>query len=182
MSLKGFIKIKVGSRLLKKRAQKIVRLKQFSNFETAKNIAVLFDATSTDNYTTARFLSKYLIDNKIKFKGIGFAKPYDAQEQPSAYSGITLFTENDFFLSGRVKNDALKEFLKTEFDMLIDLHQKPNYFIEAVNAFSLAKMKIGLKHNDMGFYDFMINFNQEEANSEDFIEQIKHYLNIIKTQ
>lgn len=182
MSLKGFIKVKIGSRLLYKRAKKMVRVKQFSNFETAKNIAVLFDATSTDNYTTARFLTIYLIDNKIKFKGLGFAKPYDAQEQPSTFSGITLFTENDFSISGAVNNDALKEFLKTEFDMLIDLHQKPNYFIEAINALSLAKMKIGLKHKDMGFYDFMIDINENEANSEVFIEQIKHYLNIIKTQ
>lgn len=182
MSLKVIIKIKIGSRLLKKRAKKIVRVKQFSNLETAKNVAVLFDATSTDNYTTTRFLSKFLIDNKIKFRGLGFAKPYDAQEQPSAYSGITLFTEKDFSISGAINNDALKEFLKTEFDMLIDLHQKPNYFIEAVNAFSLAKMKIGLKHKDLGFYDFMINLNEEDANSEAFIEQIKYYLNIIKTQ
>jgi len=181
MSLKGLIKIKIGSRLLEKRANKIVRCKQFSNLETAKNIAVLFDATNTDNYTTARFLSKYLIDNKIKFRGLGFAKPYDAQEQPSAYSGITLFTENDFSISGSIASDAIIEFIRTEFDMLIDLHQKNNYYIEAINAFSMEKMKLGLKHKDIGFYDFMIDLNEEEANSETFIEQIKHYLNIIKT-
>jgi hypothetical protein len=45
----------------------------------------------------------------------------------------------------------------------------------------MAKMKLGLKHKDIGFYDFMIDLNEEEANSETFIEQIKHYLNIIKT-
>ncbi|MGQ9846147.1 MAG: DUF6913 domain-containing protein [Bacteroidales bacterium] len=182
MSLKRIIKIKIGRFLLNKRAKKIVRTKQFSNFETAKNIAVLFDATSTDNYTTARFLLKYFIDNKIKFKGFGFANPYDAQEQSSAYSGITFFTEDNFSLTGAVINDAVKEFLKTEFDILIDLHQKPNYFIEAINAFSVAKMKLGLKHNDTGFYDFMIDLNKEEANSEVFVEHIKHYLNIIKTK
>lgn len=182
MSLKSIIKINFGNQLLKKRVKKIVRVKKFSNFETAKNVAVLFDATNLDNYTTTRFLAKYLIDNKIKFKGLGFVKSYDVQEQPLPYSGITFFSENDFSITGAVSNNLLKEFIKTEFDLLIDLHQKPNYFIDVINALSVAKMKLGLKHNDKGFYDFMINLNQEETNSEAFIEQIKHYLNIIKAK
>ncbi len=180
MSLKGYIKSYAGKKMLKGRAQKIQRLKAFSNLETAKCIAVLFDATDTDNYTTARFLSKYLLENKIKFRGLGFAKPYDAEEPPSAYSGINLFTEKDFSIMGLPVDDALTEFIRYDYDMLIDIHQNQNYFIEAVNAFSMAKMKLGLKNKDAGYYDFMIDLQNGDSSSEAFIEHLKYYLNIIK--
>jgi len=181
MSLKGYIKIKLGSLWLPKRAAKVVRTKIFSNFETARNIAVLFDATDTDNNTCARFLTNFFIENKIKFRALGFAKPYDVEDTTSAYSNTSFFTENSFDLTGVPVESVLEEFIRTDFDILIDINIKPNYFINAVVALSEAKMKLGLRQNDKGYYDFMIDLNDNSFNCELFVEQLKHYLKIIKT-
>lgn len=180
MSLKEVIKSYIGNKLLKRRAQKISRQKVFSNLKTAKCIAVLFDATDIDNYVALRFFAKYLSENKIKFKTLGFSKSYDTEEPPLSYSAIKLFSEKDFSILGLPIDIDLIEFINTDFDMLIDLHRNQNYFIEAVNALSMAKMKLGLKKNDIGYYDFMIDLKDSDLSSEAFIEHLKYYLNIIK--
>jgi len=181
MSLKGYIKIKIGSLLLTKRATKVVRTKAFSNFETARNIAVLFDATDTDNNTCARFLTNYFIENKIRFRALGFAKPYDVEDTTSVYSNTLFFTEKSFGITGLPIKEDLDDFMHTDFDILINICFKQNYFINSVVALSVAKMKLGLRQNDVDYYDFMIDLNDEPFNCELFIEQLKHYLKIIKT-
>ncbi len=180
MGLRDIIKTNTGKQFLPHRAKKIIRTRAFYNFETARSIGILFDATQTENYTTTRFLAKYLQENKIKFRGMGYARPYDLEELVISYTGLSFFTEKEFSLLGNPNSDPLIDFIDTDFDMLIDLHVKPNYYLDAINALSVAQMKLGLKNNDNGYYDFMIKLN-DPVNSEAFVEQLKHYLNIIKS-
>ena len=179
MGLNKFIKIKLGKLTLKGSTRYIVRKKEFNNFETAKILGIIFDATQTDQYTSARFLSNYLNEKKIKCRCLGFLKPQDITEAPSTFSGFAFVSEKDFNIFGKPNNSLVLDYCKIDFDILIDLHIKENYFIEAVLALSVAKMKIGLKNNDKGYYDLMIDLN-EPITSERMVEQIKIYLNKIK--
>jgi hypothetical protein len=180
MGLSDILKTNIGKKMLPYRAKKITRVRAFSNFESARSIGILFDATQTENYTTARFLAKYLQENKIKFRGMGYARPYDMEELVISYTGLSFFTEKEFSFSGIPVSPPVVDFCNSDFDMMIDLHVKPNYYLDALNAFSVAKMKLGLKNKDNGYYDFMIELT-EPINSEAFVEQLKHYLSIIKT-
>lgn len=178
-TLKTFIQTKIGYSLLKKRSASVYRNKMFSNFSSAKTLAVIFDASNVDESTNVRLLSKFCIENKLKFRALGFIKSFEQTEQFTLYTGLSYFSEKDFNLSGLPISGELNDFLETPFDILIDLHRKPIYFLDVILALSHAKMKLGIKQNDKGFYDFMIDIDNN--NLDYFVEQIKHYLNIIKT-
>lgn len=179
MGLNKVIKIKFGKTTIKKSTRNIVRKKAFFNFDTAKTVVVIFDAIQTEDYTAARFLCNYLSAKKIKCRCLGFLKPHDIVDAPSGFSDFTFFSEKDFNIFGKPKSSTIVNFCQNEFDILIDLHVKENYFIDAIAAYSVARMKIGLKNNDKGFYDFMIDLN-EPITTERMVEQLKIYLNNIK--
>ncbi len=179
MRLNKYIKIKLGKITLKNSSRLIFRRKAFHNFETAKTIGIVFDSIQTEQYTSARFLSNFLTEKKIKYRCLGFLKPHDISETASNFTGFAFFSEKDFNFFGKPNKSIVLDFCRTEFDILIDLHPKENYFIDAIMAFSVAKMKVGLKNNDKGFYDLMINLD-DPVTSERMIEQIKIYLNNIK--
>ncbi len=179
MSVKTIIKVTLGKRLLNKRTRFLVRNKAFYNFQTAKSIAIFFNANFTEEYTVARFLSNYLCERKIKTRCLGFLKPQDVKEAPTTFSGFSFFSEKDFSITGMPQSGTVMEFCTTSFDILIDLHVAENYFIDALVAYSVAKMKIGIKNNDKGYYDFMIDLTGHSVTVERVVEEIKHYLNTI---
>ncbi|MCX7862236.1 MAG: hypothetical protein N2449_04515 [Bacteroidales bacterium] len=180
MGLATIIKTKIGSYTLNKISLQRNRKKLFFNFETAKTVAIVFDATSNQEYTAARFLSNYMLEKRIRYRCIGFLKPHDVPESGTGSLGFTFFTEKDFSITGKPLSATVIEFCNNEFDILIDLHLINNFFIDAVVAFSLAHMKIGLTKHDKGFYDFMLQLH-EPIDAENMIEHIKTYMNIIKT-
>jgi hypothetical protein len=182
MGITTIIKSAIGQYTVRKKAKNLIRQKRYYNFESAKSIGIIFDATNTDNYSGARFLSKYLNERKIKCNSLGFLKPHDISDESSLslLSGFSFFSEKDFNIFGNIKNPLVQQFCKNQFNILIDLHTKSNYFIEAIVALSDASMKVGLKSVDKGYYDFIFEMN-EPFLVEELIEQIKIYLNQIKT-
>ncbi len=179
MSLKTIIKVSLGKRLLARRTKSVVRNKSFFNFDTARSVAIFFDATNTEEYTAARFLCNYLNERKIKTRCLGFLKPQDMDENPSTFTGFSFFSENDFSFTGMPTGAVVLEFCNTDFDILIDINIGDNYFLDALVAYSIAKMKIGLKKADKGYYDFMIDIPAETVSVEQLVEEIKRYLNKI---
>ncbi len=180
MGLAAIIKQTLGKQFIKKMPKWRIRNKMFYNFETARFIAIVFDATSSEEYTSARFLCNYFIGNKIKCRCLGFLKPQDTREGVSGSMGFSFFTEKDFTITGKPGSLTILEFCNAEFDILIDLHVNENYFIDAIVGFSIAHMKIGLLKHDRGFYDFMLEL-KEPVNTDVMINQLKWYMNQIKT-
>lgn len=180
MGVATIIKRSLGKQFLRNLPKWRIRKKMFFNFETARSIAIIFDATSSEEYTSSRFLCNYFIEKKVKCRCLGFLKPQDTKEGVSGSMGFSFFTEKDFTLSGKPDSPTTLEFCNAEFDILIDIHVNENYFIDAIVGFSIAHMKIGLQKNDRGFYDFMLQL-QEPVSTDVMINQLKLYLNQIKT-
>lgn len=172
------IKEKIGSIVLKNKT-KSNRKRGVYNFETAKKVGLILNANNQATYETAREFMKYIQKFGANAASIGFV---DSQEVLNFYSrqiGMDYFSKKNLNWYGKPKNPKVLDFIQMDFDILIDLSLKDYFPIQYIVAASNAKFKIGRFKKDKSYYDLMIDIS--ENNSLDFyIEQIKHYLSILK--
>ncbi len=172
------IKQKIGRSVLKKNMKNHERKKVFHNFNTARSVGLLFDATDHGNYETARSFAKFLTEKKLRIFGLGFADSKEVMNFYQYYTGFHFFTIKDSNWQGIPSNHNINDFINEKIDILIDLHQGENFQLEYINAMSKAAFKIGTYTPDSTHYDFMIDISTNPT--ADFLcEQIKHYLSII---
>ena len=70
--------------------------------------------------------------------------------------------------------------MASDFDILIDLHTGHSIIFRYMVASTKAKFKIGKYDKKASkYYDFMISVNESMPLSA-FIEQVNHYLNLLK--
>ena len=172
------IKTKLGKLALKKSLKSHERNKLFHNFNTARSVGLLFDATDHENYETARSFTKFLSEKKIRIFGLGFADSKEVMNFYQYYTGFHFFTIKDSNWQGIPSNHNINDFINEKIDILIDLHLSENFQLDYINAMSKASFKIGPYTPDSSKYDFMIDIKANPT--ADFLcEQIKHYLSII---
>ena len=88
------------------------------------------------------------------------------------------FSELDFSLFGRLKYNKLEEFVKKDFDLLINYQNQPSVFLNHVNLHSNAGFKVGLIEADLDGLDMEI---RECNNDIDLMNsEIIKYLKILK--
>ena len=172
------IKQKLGRSVLKKNMKSHERNKVFHNFNTAKSVGILFDATDHQNYETARSFAKFLTEKKIRIYGLGFADSKEVTNFYQFYTGFHFFTIKDSNWQGIPGNHNINDFINEKIDILIDIHLIENFQLEYINSMSKASFKIGPYNPNISSYDFMIDISTNPT--ADFLcEQIKHYLSII---
>ncbi|NPA45226.1 MAG: hypothetical protein GXO49_06820 [Chlorobi bacterium] len=159
------------SRNLKKVKRKI----QFHNFETAKKIGLLYPVIDVE---TDKIVKKYAKElNNFELQTLGFVFNHEQLGNPYLGQGNShYFTEKHFSKLGKIKETCISDFVNNEFDILINLSQENNFYIDYVFGLSKAHFKVsGIK--DCKYSDFNID---KSKNLNHFIEQVNKYLNIIK--
>ncbi len=183
----NIIKEKVGYSILTKKVRTQHRERAFFNFETAKKVGVLFDATHQESYLIAKdFINMVRLKN-IEVFGLGYVSSKNALEyfnirEESDYNkGIEFFaiTNNNWYC--KPNNPNVDTFAATNFDILIDLTIEMHLPMLYVVGMSKAKLKIGKGSSNGLFYDFVINIPKGKK-LQFFIEQLKHYLSVMKSE
>ena len=172
------IKQSLGRQVLRKNLKNLKRNKSFHNFNTARSVGILFDATNPENYNTARSFAKFFTERKIRVYGLGYADSKEVMNFYQFYTGFNFFTIKDLSWQGIPTNHNINDFIYEKLDILIDLHLENNFPLEYITAMSKASFKIGPSTPCANHYDFMIDISSNPT--ADFLcEQIKHYLSII---
>lgn len=153
------------------------------NYASAKSIAVVYEIKTKDYQFFVNKFVDYLRE-EIGFKTIKTLGFYNSKEAPTfldlgnKYKFINKTHLNWIYLP---KPAEVEEFVNQEFDILIDLTQENIVPVKYLVASSKAKFKIGRYSEDNhDFFDFMISLN-EKQNVKDFLDQVNHYLQQIKT-
>ncbi|MEP7265651.1 MAG: hypothetical protein ABI772_14190 [Bacteroidota bacterium] len=160
---------------MQERQQKLV------SFDNARSIGLLYDSTNERNYDVIKKFVKELREvNKKDVLALGY---YDKKELPNdrfAKLGLDFFTRKSLNWHYKPIAPIVKNFMAKDFDILIDLHTSNSIIFRYIAASTKAKFKIG-KYSRLAapFYDFMISIN-EGVTLPQFIEQINHYLNLIR--
>ena len=124
MELFKNIRIKTGDAILRNKIAGMKRKISYSNIDQVRTIAIVWDATMTEEFS---FLSKFyqkMNENKVDVKILGY---YPGNNLPNQYTAIRYLSvikkeELNFFYHP-VSNE-FNNFIKKRFDVLIDLNFK----------------------------------------------------------
>jgi hypothetical protein len=89
------------------------------------------------------------------------------------------FSNEELNWYGKPQGMVIDNFLKEDFDILIDLTLTKFYPLTYLAVASPSKFKVGRTRTDVDVFDLTIDHSKDQG-LEALIEQITHYLNRIK--
>ncbi|WGH75799.1 hypothetical protein P8625_01150 [Tenacibaculum tangerinum] len=165
------------STLRKKSIQKVydklvVKEENTQHKETkVKSVAILLDNEALVNVVIAN-LTNIFPFQKTDIRVLVY-KEYSKKEEPSP----EFFTEKDIGFKASLKSDNLKDFVKNNYDLLINYTKTSNLITNMVTLLSQADFKAGFAEIDDRLYDIVVadaSFNEAVLNQE-----LKKYLTIL---
>lgn len=149
--------------------------KQNRNISTQKidSICVLIENKQSFQRDVVGDLSRQFSIPKENIACLVF-KNYSKKEELSA----EFISENDFGWSGSLKLNSLSEFVKNDYDLLINYGFEENLYLKVITLRSKSKFKIGFKSKDEGLYDLAVS--DIGRNIETLDSETQKYLKILK--
>jgi hypothetical protein len=175
------IKEKAAIISLQKELKAHKRNPAFHNFESATTVGFIFDAVDRDKYQFAKEFIDYVEKLNNRIFGIGFASKSDQIAYFPYKQGIDYFGLNEINWYGKPTNPVVTDFLKRNFDILIDLSLSDIFPTQYLFSLSNAKFKIVNTSEKAKYADFVIEL-KNTAKLDNYIEQIKHYLKAIQSK
>ena len=176
------VKSRINHFLFHKEFANHKRSHQTVSFRDAKTIGIIYDSTDEKNY---EIIKKYVKDLRDIYKkdvlALGYYDKRDLPNDRYAKLGLDFFTRKSLNWYFKPVAPVVRNFMNKNFDIFIDLHTGNSISFKYITASTKAKFKIG-KYDRLSsnFYDFMIIL-QEPVTLRHFIEQVNHYLDLIRT-
>ena len=163
----------------KREQAQLVRNRKTFNLNNAKTIGLLFFIENNNKYKHALETIKSFQEKNLKVQALGFIneKNYPAYFHPMIYFNI--FTLKDINWYGKPKTNTVQNFIKMDYDILIDMSAGDHFILKYIAGLSAARFKVGRfgDENDK-YYDLMIMMDKN-LRFDDYINQVIHYLNLI---
>tara|TARA_Y100000385_G_scaffold243231_1_gene260615 strand:+ start:1733 stop:2278 length:546 start_codon:yes stop_codon:yes gene_type:complete len=179
MSFLTDIKHWYGAWQLKRSDIEMRRKHQAFNLDTAKRITILFDGTKPEDIKLVKTLVGKLSNGKELVSALGFVDQKDKSFEHMSSLHFDFFSNTDLNWYGKPQGMVIDNFLREDFDILIDLSLKKFYPLTYLAVASPAKFKVGRCREDVNVFDLTID-NSEKFSLERLISEIHHYLNLIK--
>ena len=172
------IKHKFGRWVLQKELKSNKRTKAVSNLENAKSIGILYEATDAAQIKKIEPFVKYFFELKKDVKALGYVNKKKLDNHHIPKLNYDFFYLKDLNWYYKPQNYIINNFVKKEYDILINLSDSNCIPIKYLVASSLAHFKIGKFEDGFEIYDLMIKLDKDKG-KERLMEEIKHYLNLI---
>jgi hypothetical protein len=183
MELFRRLRVRAGNSILSGKLAKTKRKPHYINFYHIKTICLVWDASKPEDFIVlTRFQQKMAeLDKEVKIFGY-----YPENGFPNQYTAIRYLTclkkrELNFFFIP--VNPEAESFIKTEFDVLIDINFKKHFPLVYITSLSRAGLKVGLTGSrpENSPFDLMISM-KSPINIENYLEQILYYLDMINSE
>lgn len=159
--------------------KKVIRTKRVVGFEAARKIGILYDCSQEDHYREVVRLVKRLEQEGKTVHALGFVRQNKMPEYTMAQLNLSFCHSSDFSWRLKLKSPQLQNFIRTGFDLLIDLSPEDLILMKYIMGLSVATFKAGPYHEDyVEVYDLMIS-EKPLASLKELIEHMLHYLKII---
>lgn len=157
-----------------KQCAKTTKKRSATDFDSARNIGLLFDATKEED---VRFVLSYKRELQSQRKRVSLMGFVDSKE-PVEDEKYACFCRKDLGLSKTPKKQEVLDFISEPFDLLIALHTHSSQPLEYLSAASSARFRVGYyQENKEDLYDFMVYGKTKSLRA--FIKQMETYLNKI---
>jgi len=138
------------------------------NFAQAKNIGLLFDATSLERRNEVLAYAKKLRSQDKKVTLLGF---FDSKQEAADFT-FNYFNRSGIDWAKRPKSEHVEFFLQAPYDIFIHLDPNPSVITEHIAALTEAHMKVGPAAGHIATYDLMVDVN-DTSTLKGFIQQIE---------
>jgi hypothetical protein len=182
MELFRKLRVRAGNSILSGKLARIKRKPHYTNFYHIKTICLVWDASNPEDFVVlTRFQQKMAEINK-EVKIFGY---YPENGFPSQYTAIRYLTclkkkeVNFFYLPVNLESES---FIKTKFDVLIDINFKNHFPLVYITSLSQAGLKVGLTCTKpiTSPLDVMISM-KSPVNLERYLEHVLFYLEMINS-
>jgi len=155
------------------------RITSVSNFHNARGIALLYEEKGEGFFILVKQYVKYL-KSEYGIRDVMALSYIDSKKSIPHYHIHRL--KYDYFHKGELNwrfeptCDQVKNFVKNDYDILINLEREPSLPLMFVLAESRAKLKVGYyKEWGEDYYDIMLDL-PETTTFDEYINQVNHYL------
>ncbi|HYX08498.1 MAG TPA: hypothetical protein VE912_17335 [Bacteroidales bacterium] len=181
MNIINKIGIKAGEYQLSRRLKKMHRNQRMHNFDTARTIGIIFNATQLENFTHVKEFLNTLRDKDLEIYAIGYVDKKEIDDQLVIRKNFNFFCRTDLAWNYLPTAPFVNELIDKKLDILIDLSITPHFALQYMAALSKASFKIGVytpEKEKQRIYDLMLDISKQPDISY-LIEQVKYYLNMI---
>jgi len=172
------IKQKIGQWVFQKEMKTNKRLKEVCNLDDAKSVGILYDATSEQQIKQIKPFIDYFFELKKDVKALGYVNATQLSYCHTPKLQYDFFYQKDLNWYYKPQNYIIDNFVKKEYDILINLCDSSCIPIKYLVASSIAHFKIGQHEEGYEIYDLMIAL-KEDKSMEKLMHEIKHYINLI---
>lgn len=153
---------------------------QTVNFEEARKIGLLYDATDPKTYEVVKNYVKRVRGFHKEVHALGYVDKKELPDNQFAQYGLDFFCRKNLDFKMTPRNLVVTNFINEKFDILIQLNGRKIFPLRYIAALSHAKFRVG-KYDRRNFllYDFMISVG-EGSTINQFIEEAERYLRLIK--
>jgi hypothetical protein len=176
------IKIKkyVFERRLSVDRERLSRKLKLRSWNEIKTIGFLYVVPDEQNYIRFTNFVGRLQSQKKEIRALGLLKNKDIPHYCYPRIAFDYFSKKDVSWYGKPGGVKVDDFVKIEFDLLINIESCDNHFFNYIVALSKAHLKAGrYSESCTHIYDVMIN-DEGEKDYEKLFEQIIGYLNVLR--
>jgi len=176
------IKQTVGNFVLNRNTSGLERDKKLVNLSEARHVGIVYLVSNQSVFNKVKILIRKLNSPYRQVIALGFVNGDAIPDYCITANTGYYFDNKDLNWFGAPKNDYIKKFINKEFDIIIDLTVEDIFVLRYIIALSRSKLKVGRFSKSMQkYYDLMIK-NDRKTLSNEYIDQILHYLNILKSK
>ena len=173
------IKHKIGKYVFQRDLKYNKRQKSVYNLADAKSIGILFEATTKEQIASIKPLVDYFFGLKKDVLALGYVNSKKLSYDHAPKLQYDYFCIKDLNWYYKPQNYIIENFVKKEYDILINLSDSSCIPIKYLIASSVARFKVGKLEEGFEIYDLMIELKKEDDNMEKLISEIAKYLKII---
>jgi len=171
---------KLGEASLRRQMKKTHRQVKAFNLRQAKEVGILFDATTLEKYEPVRSFIAFLQDQGIHTHVLGYINDKKIPDSYLLRRSFHFFSKNELSWTFRPVSQHAVNFCEKNFDILFSLDTADLFPLRYLASLSKAYFKVGRFFPYHQHLDFMINL-KDDTSVGYLIEQIKTYLMDLRT-
>lgn len=182
MAIISNIRKNIGVLALKSEIKKVSREKKICNLSEANKIGIVYYLPDEETYNKVTTFVKRLQEMGKSVKALGYVENKGLTGYFLPKLSYDFLYPSGLSWNFKPVSDAAKDFMQSEYDILIDLTTEDILPLLYVTGLSKARFKTGMQSDAKNTYlDLMISLS-EDGELDELIEQIDHYLSIINKE
>ncbi len=166
------LKFKTAYKYIKKQQKNTSNLENNITSQI-RTVGIIAEANLFKAYDFTKRLSEDLGIDKNNIKVVLF----DIKNDETPLENYKYFYENSFGMYGKIKDEDIKIFVGTSFDLLINYCAEETIYSQVIAYKSKAKLKISFENEYASFYNLSVNISENKIDT--FNKEIIKYLQIL---